>query len=388
MVYTYKLLTIGHSYVVSQNRQLANEISRLGQDRWQVSVVVPRFMKTDLRRLLLEPAPNDLYQLEPLSVYFSQPIHAMFYHWRLKEILSQGWDMVHCWEEPYIVAGAQVAYFTPKHTPLVYRTAQSYSKTYPFPFNCLENYSMTRATGWICSGNKVAEALQQRKGYDLPMRLIPLGVDLNTFYPNPKARDRIRRLLSWDTSGTPVIGYLGRFVPAKGLDLLMRVLDRLTIPWRALFVGTGAMEPQLRKWGERYPGRVQICTQVRHAEASHYLNAMDVLCAPSQTMSHWREQFGRMLIEALACGVPVIGSDSGEIPYVLADAGQVVGEKDEHEWVRTLNNLLVSHELQQEYIQRGLERVHLNYAWPVVAKQYLQFFEEQLSHKGERSRGC
>ena len=67
---------------------------------------------------------------------------------------------------------------------------------------------------------------------------------------------------------------------------------------------------------------------------------MDILVAPSQTVSNWREQFGRMLIEAFACGVPVIGSDSGEIPYVIQDAGVVVGEKDELGWIAAIAELL------------------------------------------------
>ena len=55
---------------------------------------------------------------------------------------------------------------------------------------------------------------------------------------------------------------------------------------------------------------------------------MDLLCAPSRTTPRWREQFGRMLIEAMACGVPVIASPSGEIPYVVGDAGVLVPEGD------------------------------------------------------------
>jgi glycosyltransferase involved in cell wall biosynthesis len=61
--------------------------------------------------------------------------------------------------------------------------------------------------------------------------------------------------------------------------------------------------------------------KVAHDEVPAYLNAMDLLCAPSLTTPSWREQLGRMVVEALACGVPVISSDSGELPFVVADAG-------------------------------------------------------------------
>ncbi len=380
---SHKLLSIGHSYVVTLNRRLVNEIARIGQGKWEVTAVAPSFMYGDLRPMHLEADPNEICRLEAVPVYLSKRIHLMSYGWQLKQILQQGWDLVHCWEEPYIVAGGQVAWWTPRGTPLVYRTAQSHSKQYPPPFNWLEQYAMSRAAGWICSGQLVAETLKPRPRYSLPMRLIPLGVDIKHFYPAPEAGLKIRRSLGWEEQGAPVIGYLGRLVPDKGLDLLMRVLDRLQTPWRALFVGTGPMEATLQTWANRHPDRVRICTTVKHDDVPQYLNAMDVLCAPSQTMPHWKEQFGRMLVEAFACGVPVIGSDSGEIPYVIQDAGVVVGEKDEQGWVQALSDLLESPYQRAELGAQGLHRAHSVYAWPVIAKQYLEFFTELVDWKGK-----
>jgi glycosyltransferase involved in cell wall biosynthesis len=121
---------------------------------------------------------------------------------------------------------------------------------------------------------------------------------------------------------------------------------------------------------------VRLCTDVKHNDVPQYLNAMDILCAPSQTMPNWREQFGRMLIEAFACGVPVIGSDSGEIPYVIQDTGVVVGEKDESGWVEALSDLLESPSRRAELAANSLQRAHAVYAWSVIAKQYLEFFTE------------
>jgi glycosyltransferase involved in cell wall biosynthesis len=380
MPHPRKLLCVGHSYVVKLNRRLVNEIARLGKGEWEITTVAPAFMRGDLRPLHLETDPNEICQLEAVPVYFSKPAHILTYGWRLKKIMQQDWDLVHCWEEPYIVSGGQVAWWKPQRTLLVYRTAQSYAKRYPPPFNWIEKYAMSQATGWICCGQTVADTLRPREGYSLPMRLIPLGVDIQHFYPSSDTQLKTRRLLTWEEQGTPVIGYLGRFVPEKGLDLLMRVLDTLQTPWRALFVGTGAMESSLRTWSKHYPDRVRICTDVTHSEVPQYLNAMDILVAPSQTVSNWREQFGRMLIEAFACGVPVIGSDSGEIPYVIQDAGVVVGEKDELGWIAAISELLNSSSRRQELAEKGLERVHRIYSWSSIAKQHLQFFTEILEN--------
>ena len=175
-----------------------------------------------------------------------------------------------------------------------------------------------------------------------------------------------------------MVGYLGRFVPEKGLPMLTRTLDRLRTPWRALFVGGGPLEADLRAWAARHPGRVRLCTTVRHADVPAYVNAMDVLAAPSQTARHWREQFGRMLIEAFAAGVPVVGSDSGEIPHVIADAGLVVPEADEDAWVRVLGGLLDSPARRAELAARGLERVG-RFSWSTVGRRTVEFFDRLLT---------
>jgi len=354
-------------------------MSLLGQHQWEVTAVAPPFMYGDLRPILLETVSEEICPIEIVPAYKSKYIHIMTYDWKLRDILQQDWDLIHCWEEPYILVGAQVAYWSQQKTPLIYSTFQNKSKKYPPPFNWIERYSMSRASGWLTGGQTVADTLKDRPGYSLPMRIIPMGVDIQHFYPSVDAREKIHRLLNWSEQKTPIIGYLGRFVPEKGLNLLMKVLDSLSTPWRALFVGGGKMESSLRKWAENYPEQVRIRTNVQHDEVPQYLNAMDILVAPSQTVANWREQFGRMLIEAFACGLPVIGSDSGEIPYVLKDAGIVVGEKDELAWVKTITDLLNSPSQRQELTQKALEKAHTVYAWPIIAQQHLEFFDQFLA---------
>lgn len=395
MATSRRLLSVGHSYVVSLNRRLVNEMARLGAGQWDITAVAPQWFYGDLRSLQLTPCPDERCQVEGVPVYWSRWIHAMVYGPQLWEVLQRGWDVVHCWEEPYILAGGQVAAWLPTISPitgsvqpqplatppLVFSTFQNLAKTYPPPFNWIEQYAMGRASGWICFGQTSAATLQKRAGYDLPQRIIPVGVDVHHFAPSPDGRSRIRTNLGWNDDHPPVIGFLGRLVPEKGLPLLMTVLDQLQTPWRALFVGTGPLEPALRRWASRYPNQVRICTDVAHAAVPQYLNAMDLLCAPSQTYPNWREQFGRMLIEAFACGVPVLGSNSGEIPYVLADAGWVIEEQDEAGWLKAIAMLLESPNQRRELGARGLEKAHRTYRWDIVARHHLAFFEEFLSCK-------
>jgi glycosyltransferase involved in cell wall biosynthesis len=303
----------------------------------------------------------------------------MLYGQSLRRLLrDEPWDLVHCWEEPHILAGFQVARWTPRRTPLVYYTCQNLAKSYPPPFAQIERHCIRRCAGWIAMGQTVAEVqLGRSQGYDQrPHRVITPGVDTDRFRPDPLAREEVRRTLGWSDPGPPVVGYLGRLVEEKGLDLLARALDTLGDGWRALFVGTGPLEGRLREWAGHHGGRAVVATNVRHDMVPAYLNAMDLLCAPSQTRRNWREQFGRMLIEAFACGVPVVASDSGEIPHVVADAGLIVGESDKAGWRSAIGELLGSPSRRGELSARGLDRARSEFAWPIIARKHLEFFDE------------
>ena len=370
--------------MVACNRHLAHEMSRVGGDAWEVTTAAPTFFHggNDLRPQRLQPEADEPCPLVPLPAYLTRQVHVFFYGRALRSLLQEKWDLVHCWEEPYILAGGQVAHWTPPETALVIRTAQNQSKWYPPPFNMIERHVMGRAAAWVCSGRTVEDALQGRPGYDSrPFRCIPLGVDTDRFRADPQKRRQIRQLLEWDPTGPPVVGFVGRFVPEKGLRLLTRVLDGLMIPWRALFVGAGMLEIELRDWARRHGNRVRICTDVNHDAVPAYLNAMDILCAPSQTTASWREQFGRMLIEAFASGVPVIGSDSGEIPHILQNRGLIVGERDEDGWRQAVAALLESPARRRELAEGGVEAAHKRYAWSVVAGQHLEFFQELIDQR-------
>jgi glycosyltransferase involved in cell wall biosynthesis len=372
------------------NRRLVHEMARAGGGSWEIAAVAPDYFRgtQDLRPVHFEALVDEPLRVEVVPAHLSRYVHLFYYGRALKRILAEGWDLVHAWEEPYILAGAQIARWTPRDSVLVYRTAQSIEKRYPPPFNWLERYDMSRADGWICSGSLVAQTLGRRPMYrDRPMRLIPLGVDLETFKPNPECGRAMRQRLGWDDTGPPVVGYVGRFTEAKGVAWLTNVLDAVHTPWRALFVGAGPMESHLRRWAKRHGDRVRVCTEVRHDEVPAHLNAMDVLAAPSQTTGTWREQFGRMLIEAFASGVPVIGSDSGEIPFVVGDAGIICPERDAGAWTRGMERLLGDIELRRELAGRGLARAP-QYAWSNIARQYLEFFTELLDTRRRRTTGA
>lgn len=373
-----RLLTIGHSYCVAVNRRLAHEMAREGGQEWEVTAVAPEFFQGDLRPIRTEEMPGELCRLETVPAFLSSRIHFFFYGRKLREILSRPWDVVHCWEEPYIVAGGQIAWWTPPKTPLVFWTGQTIQKNYPIPFSAIERYCVSRCAGWTARGENGVAALLPR-GYDSkPHRVMPLGVDVELFHPDRSVGERVLAQLGWSTAGAPVVGFMGRFVEEKGIRTLTAALDRVTSGWRALIVGGGLLEGFLRKWSESHGDRVRIITGISHERVPDYLNAMDLMCAPSETAPNWREVFGRMIVEAFACGVPVIASNSGEIPRVVGDAGRIVGERAPDELADAIGGLLDNPMKRREFAARGLERVTTTYTWSIVARRHLEFFEELL----------
>lgn len=373
---TRRLLTIGHSYVVSLNRRLARELSQAGGRDWEVTCAAPKYFHggNDLAPVTFTRTVEDDFPVVELNAYATRKVHVFAYGAPIRRLLRQDWDMIHAWEEPYILAGWQIGRLANRRAKLVYRSAQSNPKRYPPPFSFFESDSMKRASGWICSGRSVEANLASRPGYELPHLTSPLGVDTNVFVPDLTRRANALSRLGWHDGGPPVVGYIGRFVRAKGLDVLTQALDAMRSPFRALFLGSGELEPMLRRWAKKHDDRVRI-EHVKHDDVPAFVNAMDLLCAPSQTTPQWREQFGRMLVEAFASGVPVIGSDSGEIPHVIADTGIVVRERDVVGWTSAIEELLESPQRRRELAIAGRARAEGTFAWPVVARQYLNFFD-------------
>lgn len=207
--------------------------------------------------------------------------------------------------------------------------------------------------------------------------MAPLGHDPELFHPEPEAGREVRSELGWDV-GTPVVGFLGRVVEEKGVRVLMQAMDLVDPPWRLLIIGDGTLANEVRDWATTAVGDVAICSNVPHNDVARYINAMDLLVAPSLTMRNWKEQFGRMLVEAFACNVAVIGSSSGEIPNVIGDAGVVVPEQDPTALAGAISLLIRDVDARARFAHAGFLRASNNYTWPKIAEHTLRFFDSLL----------
>ena len=110
------------------------------------------------------------------------------------------------------------------------------------------------------------------------------------------------------------------------------------------------------------------------------MNALHVLILPSLTTASWKEQFGRVLIEAGACGVAVIGSSSGAIPEVVGDAGLIFSEGDVATFTEQITRLRTDTSLRENCGKIGYDRAHGKFSWQCVADGMMAIYRELLAH--------
>jgi glycosyltransferase involved in cell wall biosynthesis len=281
--------------------------------------------------------------------------------------------------EPFSLACAEVLtlcnWFAPQ-AAIVLQTAQNIFRRYPPPFGWFQKRAFRRVNAAYACSETTIEILRA-KGFDKPMTVIPFGVDLESF----------KSTAAPNSNQPPVIGFIGRMLPGKGLNILAKALQHLrSIDWKLLVVGDGpdraSFEKELRDSGLQ--GRAEFVGAVSYDEMPEFYRRLDVLVMPTQTTSRIREQFGRVLVEAMASGVPVIGSTSGAIPEVIGNAGLVTPEGDPAALAEALRELLSDPNTRARLARAGLERVERHYSWERVADKTHEFYRRILRRQAAR----
>jgi glycosyltransferase involved in cell wall biosynthesis len=269
-----------------------------------------------------------------------------------------------------------------KGIPYIFFTNQNIPKRYPWPFSAWEREVVKNSAGWIACGKTVWQTQVGRGFPEKSGTILPFAVDTEKFKPfTPEAKLAFQERMG-QIQG-PVIGYAGRLTEQKGIRILLDAVGKIPKKmWGSLvFFGSGPLRKEVQAWADHHSVSNRVCIKlINHEEMPSVLGALDILVAPSQTGPNWREQFGRMLIEAMAAGVPIVTSDSGEIPYTVGDAGLVVSEKDVDGFSKSILNILSTSDLRDELIARGLRR-SLDYSVSNLAPKYGEFWSE----KGRRN---
>jgi len=206
-----------------------------------------------------------------------------------------------------------------------------------------------------------------------PLERIFWGISTDTLHPLESAGLKARLELR----GDQIVGYVGRLVPEKGLHVLLAAMKRLPSRVECVIIGDGPMRAELELWSSlpELSGRIHMIDPVSPEDLVNYLNCMDALALPSLTAAHWKEQYGRIIAEAMSCGVPVVGSDSGAIPEVIGSAGIVVPEGDVAALSDALAVLLDSREQRRQLGALGRERAEQQLSTRAMSASLKRFYD-------------
>jgi glycosyltransferase involved in cell wall biosynthesis len=321
-----------------------------------------------------ESGPTDGYTLTQLPVRFNGNFHLHHYPTFAAALARFAPDIVHIDEEPYNIAtwlAMRDAQHVAPRARRVWFSWQNLLRTYPPPFRWTEA-AVLRGTHAGIVGNAESERVWRAKDFRGPLTVIPqFGVDEVAFAPAHKPAG---------TPGEPrpfTVGFAGRLIDDKGVDLLLTAL-RQTPDIHARILGDGdaraALESQAA--ANELRGRVTFLPSAPSSQMPDFYHSLDALVLPSRTRPNWKEQFGRVLIEAMACGVPVIGSDSGEIPNVIGDAGLIVREDDAAQLAGALRQLAVAPDLRADFAARGRARVLERYTMARIAAATVDVYRQ------------
>jgi len=312
-------------------------------------------------------AEGDGYRLIVAPVAFNGHFHWHFYPALGRIMTEVRPNLVHLDEEPYNLATAHGAWLARRlGARFLFFTWQNLYRRYPPPWSWLERFVYNRSDAAI-AGNQQAVSVLWRKGYRGPVTVIPqFGFDLPVLSDQQEPGDR-----------PFTIGFAGRLVEQKGVWLLLDAVAGLPGNWQLILIGEGPLRPALEAWVQEqgWSDRVTFRGWLPSTQITAELARLDCLVAPSLTRRNWKEQFGRVLVEAMAVQVPVVGSDSGEIPNVIGDAGLIVPEGNASALREALARLQADPALRRQLGIAGRARVQARFTQARIAEATVALYQ-------------
>lgn len=365
-----RIAAISHSCTIDVNQRVFAELLR--HPEVELLLIAPRRWTSPLRGVVTYTALPELQNVSvALPTRLTGHIH---FHWYrgLGPVLQRfAPDLIYVDEEPYSVVTSQaLAWRNRLDCRFVFYTKQNLLRRYPLPFHYMQQRVLAAADHAMVVSPGAAQVLR-RRGFQGGMTELPHGIDLEP-PPSPEVIEDLRQRLGVQGQ---VVGYVGRLAPEKGVwDLLeaVRILVARRGPsFTVLMIGDGPARWKLQDAaaGILPPGLMIFTGGVAHHAIPQYLSALDVLVLPSRTLRRWKEQFGRVLVEAMACGVPCVGSDSGHIPALIeaTGGGLVCREADPVDLADKIESLIADPDRAARIGQTGRRAVAERYAYPRVA---------------------
>ena len=375
---TLRVLVLSHAYIMKPYRRKFALIAEYPDV--EIRVITPDCWYESFQEIGFEPDLRSRCSEFPCPIRFSGYGSRFYYRRRLQTHFRDFQPhIIHLEEEAWSLNALQTLQLKRKYCPqsrFIFRTSLSIPAKQRFGFLPIW------IERWVFRETDVAFPLSQNAGKILRQRgyqgkLVPLpnGVDVDMFHKMDVSHLKAKLGLR----GGSVIGYVGRLLHMKGVDTLFEAAASLDSNYQVLIVGRGEYQAELVELA----GKLNIADRLVWVDGvppeavPEYINCMDTLVLPSRTTPEWVEFFGRVLIEGMACEVPVIGSDSGEIPNVIGDAGLIFPEMDALALAAQIQRMVLEESLRKQLIQCGLARVKA-FMWDTIAQQTYAVYRKLL----------
>ncbi len=336
----------------------------------QLTVVVPPFWRDERGVIPLEHAHPNGYALLVAPMRFNGQFHFHYYPTFSSILQRIRPDIVHIDEEPYNLATFWAMRAARRvNAKTLFFTWQNILRRYPPPFSWMEAHVLRRAD-YAIAGNADAIDVLCAKNYRGKASVIPqFGVDAENFAPAAKIIPPIFH-----------IGYAGRLVSEKGIDVLLDAVAKLNGEWNLTLLGSGPHKTNLQTRAHQLgiASRVHFNAPIPSTQMPTFFHSLDVFVLPSRSRANWKEQFGRVLIEAMACEIPVIGSTCGEIPNVIGDAGLIFPEGEVVALSNHLAQLQNDSARRIELGKRGRARVLAQFTHAHIAEETVRVYRAML----------
>lgn len=284
-----------------------------------------------------------------------------------------GWagrTLADCWEAPHVVMF---------HTLAEAKNRHHLEEREPRYRLAGERAVAQEADRIICASDGEREML--RDLYGVPsarVSVIPCGVDMEKFQPMDRAAAKATLGLDLDV---PVLLFVGRIEPLKGINVLIRAAAQLEGRFQLLVVGGDAKDArrkgELRRLAKEIgvAGKIVFADAVPHEGLANIYNAADICVVPS-----YYESFGLVALEAMACGVPVVASRVGGLKETVQDGrtGYLVPWRCPEPFAERLD-LLLTNEALRRNLGREARKAAEPYSWSAVAAQVEGAYHDLVS---------
>jgi glycosyltransferase involved in cell wall biosynthesis len=393
-VHHIDILAVGHAPVLQINRRLYRALNQIG---WQVELAIPDRLPWVTDVSIVEPDdPKDppTHRLEPHGK------HTRFWWFKgLEGILDcKKPRIVYVENAPESIMawriggwckrnGAILIANTNENDILPLKDIMRQPKARPVLRSVRSHLwgrmarSRVNHVVAICEDGRKS---MQMIGFSDAVSVIPIGFDPALFYSDAACRAAKRTALGLHG---PVIAYFGRLTEAKGVPLLIAALGRLKDkPWQLLIDDFENDSTGPTPWLKRAIDNAGIGDRVITFSASHeaiadYMRAADIVVLPSLL----KEQYGRVISEAMACGCATIVSDIGALPELVGDAGVLVRPGDVFGLSVAIGDLLANPQRRRDLATRAELRARTEFSLNRQASLLDSLFRA-LTEKGHVAR--